>query len=130
VQDSVLQDALTDVQDFNSEAELEIKSQGYLGEKSNRKDEIYNGVKFDLSLHMHTQDPFLFQFNIVQRAKRITPDTLFNISGVFSFPGGDQPVFLYPDAKFGSQPLAVSSRGDYVKLKISGECDDYDLQTT
>lgn len=128
VQDAVLQDALTDIQDFNGELELEIKSQGYLGEKTNRKDEIYNGVKFDLSLHMHSQDPFAFQFSIVQRAKRITPDTVFNITGIFNFPNGDQPQFLFPDAKFGAQPLSISSRGDYVKLKVAGECDDYDLQ--
>jgi hypothetical protein len=130
VQDSVLQDTLTDIQDFNGELELEIKSQGYLGEKSNRKDEIFNGVKFDMSIHMHSQDFFVFQQAIVSRAKRITPDTVFNISGVFSFPNGDTPIMLFPDAKFGPQPLSISSRGDYVKAKIAGECDDYDLQTT
>lgn len=128
VQDSVLQDTLTDIQNFNGSLELEIKSVGYLGEKSNRKDEIFNGCKFDMSLHLHTQDWFNFQLSIVNRAKRITPDTVFNISGVFSFPNGDTPVMLFPDCHFGEQPLAVNSRGDYVQVKLSGESDDYDMQ--
>lgn len=130
VQDSVLQDTITDIQNFNATIELEIKTQGYLGEKTNRRDEIYNGVKFDMTIHLHSQDYFIFQKSIVSRAKRDTPDTTFNISGVFSFPNGDEPVMLFPDAKFGEQPLGISSRGDYVNIKVNGECDDYDLQTS
>jgi hypothetical protein len=30
-----------------------------------------------------------------------------------------------PDAKFGAQPLSISSRGEYVKVKLEGMADDY-----
>jgi hypothetical protein len=129
-QDSQLQDTLTDIQNFNLEAQFEIKSQGYLGEKTNRKDEIYNGCKFDLELNLHKQDWFTFQNNIKNRAQRITPDTIFNITGVFSFPNGDTPTVLIPDVHFGPQPLNITSRGDYVKVKLEGEADDFNATTS
>lgn len=124
--DGNLEDTLTDIQNFNLEAQFEIKSQGYLGEKTNRKDEIYNGCKFDFELHLHKQDWFGFQKKIKDRAQRNTPDTTFNITGVFSFPNGETPTLLIPDAHFGAQPLNISSRGDYVKVKLEGEADDFD----
>lgn len=120
-----LEDTLTDIQDFNLEAEFEIKSVGYLGEKTNRKDEVYNGCKFDLSLHLHKQRWFSFQKQIKDRAQRITPDLKFNITGVFAFPNGETPTCRIPDAKFGPQPLSVSARGDYVKVKLAGEASDF-----
>lgn len=125
-----LQDTLTDIQSFNFEAQLEVKSMGYIGEKTNRKDDIFNGVKFDMELHLHKQDWFNFQQAIINRAKRVTPDLVINITAVASFPNGDTPTVLLPDCKFGAQPLNVTSRGDYVKVKLEGECDDMVVQTS
>ncbi len=122
--DGALEDTLTDIIDFNVELEMEIKSQGFLGEKTNRKDDIFNGAKFDLTLQLHKQDWFNFSAAIVARAKRETPDVVFNITAVFSFPNGETPSRLLPDVKFGAIPINVTSRGDYVKVKLSGECDD------
>jgi hypothetical protein len=126
--DAVLEDTLTDIQEFELESEFEIKSQGYLGEKTNRKDEIYNGAKFSMNLHLHSQDWFRFQGQIKDRAQRNTPDTLFNISGVLNFPNADTPQFLVPDAHFGGNPMTVPARGDYVKVKLEGEADDFSVQ--
>lgn len=120
---------LTDIQSFNAELQTEIKSQGYLGEKTNRKDEIFNGVKFDFEMHAHSPDFFDFQAAIIDRAKRTTPDVIFNISGIFSFPSGDVRKLILPDVKFGPMPINVPERGDYVKMKFEGECDDYETQT-
>lgn len=126
--DGNLEDTLTDIQNFNLEAQFEIKAQGYLGEKTNRKDEVYNGCKFDLELNLHKQDWFNFQQKIKDRAQRNTPDVVFNITGVFAFPNGETPTLLIPDVHFGAQPLSVSARGDYVKVKLEGEADDFRVQ--
>lgn len=125
-----LQDSLTDIQNFEVEGEFEIKSQGYLGEKTNRKDEIYNGCKFSMEMHLHKQDWFIFQKQIKDRAQRNTPDVIFNITAVLAFPDGTTPTILISDAFFGPQPLNVSSRGDYVKVKLEGEAEDFDVQTS
>lgn len=129
-QDGALQDTLVDIQNFNLESQFEIKSQGYLGEKTNRKDFIYNGCKFDMELHLHKQDWFNFQQSLKDKAQRTNPDSQFNITGVFSFPNGDTPTVLIPDASFGSNPTSISSRGDYVKVKLEGEADDFTATTS
>jgi hypothetical protein len=123
--DDVLEETLVDIQNFDLEAKFEIKEVGYLGEKTNRHDEIYNGCKGSLELHMHKQDFFRFQFNIKQRARRETPDRIFNITAVAAFPNGDTPQILVPDVFFGSNPLNVNSRGDYVKAKLEIGADDF-----
>ena len=130
VADTVLQDTLTDIQNFNMELEFEIKSMGYLGEKTNRKDYIFNGCKFDMELHIHSQDLLTFAQQVHDKAQRITPDVVFNITGVFSFPNGDQPELLLNDVSFGAIPFNIGSRGDYVKVKIQGECSDIEIETS
>jgi hypothetical protein len=126
----VLQNTLVDIQSFEVEAQFEIKSMGYLGEVSNRKDEIYNGCKFTIEFHLHTQDWFTFQADIKSKAQRINPNLIFNITSVLSFPNGQTPSITVPDAHFGPNPLSISSRGDYVKVKLEGEASDFQLQLT
>lgn len=128
VRDGVLEAELTDIQNFNFEPETEIKTQGYLGEKTNRKDEIYNGVKGDMELNLHSQDWFVFMNAVLDRAKRNAPDVQFNISAVLAFPNGQTPTVLFPDVKFGPFPHNTPSRGDYFKVKVSFEGDDFEIQ--
>ena len=123
-----LEDTLTDIQNFNMELELETKAMGYLGEKTNRQDSIFNGVKFDFEIHVHTEDVWSFLQSLHDKAQRITPDVVFNIQGVFTYPNGDQPEILLNDVSFGAVPMNVGSRGDYVKFKMQGTCEDVEIQ--
>jgi hypothetical protein len=128
IRDGALEDTLTDIQNFNLEVQVELKVAGYLGEKNNRKDDIYNGVKFDMELHLHTQDWFTFMNALLDRSRRNTPDVVFNITAVLSYPNGDTPTVLIPDVHFGALPHNISSRGDYVKVKLEGEANDFSVQ--
>jgi hypothetical protein len=123
-----LEDTLTDIQNFNMELELETKAMGYLGEKTNRQDSIFNGVKFDFEIHVHSKDVWSFLQSLHDKAQRITPDVVFNITGVFTYPNGDQPEILLNDVSFGAVPMNVGSRGDYVKFKMQGTCEDVEIQ--
>jgi hypothetical protein len=120
-----LEDTLTNTKDFEFEPKLEIKEQGFLGEKTNRHDDIFNGAKFTGTIQLTTQDWFKYQKAIIDRATRRTPDVVFNITAVMEFPNGDTPTVMLPDVKFGPQPGGIRSRGDYVEVKIEGACDDY-----
>jgi hypothetical protein len=126
--DGELEDTLTDIQNFNMELELETKAIGYLGEKTNRQDTIFNGVKFDFEIHVHTEDVWSFLQSLHDKAQRITPDVVFNITGVFTYPNGDQPEILLNDVSFGAVPVNIGSRGDYVKFKMQGTCEDVEIQ--
>jgi hypothetical protein len=130
VRGGVLEDTITDTSDFEFEPKLELKEQGYLGEKSNRHDEIFNGAKFSGTIHVHTQDWITYQSAIISRAQRVTPDVVFNISTVMEFPNGDTPTILLPDVHFGAQPISVRSRGDYVSVKLEGASDGWSPQTS
>ena len=125
-----LENTLTDIQNFNVEMEFEVKSQGYLGEKTNRRDTIFNGTKFDMELNLHTQDYIPFLQAIHNKAQRLTPDVIFNITAVMSFPNGDTPEVLLNDVSFGANPMNIGSRGDYVKIKVQGEVEDIEFQTS
>jgi hypothetical protein len=130
VRDGALEAELTDIQNFNLEIQTEIKSQGYLGEKSARKDDIFNGVKGDMELHLHSQDWFQFLNAVLDRAKRNTPDLVFNVSAVLFFPNGETPTITIPDVKFGPFPHNVPERGDYVKVKLDFEAEDFKVELT
>lgn len=128
--DGNLEDTLVAIQNFTLESQFEVKSQGYLGEKTNRKDMIYNGCKFDFELHLTTEDWFTFQQALKDKAQRNTPNTTINITGILAFANGNTPQFQIPDAQFGPNPLTVPQRGDYVKVKLEGEADDFSVQQT
>src|SRR5579862_8592571 len=107
VRASALEDTLTDTQDFEFEPKIELKEAGYLGETTNRHDEIFNGCKFTGTLHLHSQLWFSYNQAIIARARRQVPDTVFNISAVWNFPNGDTPTVLLPDVHFGPQAHGV-----------------------
>jgi len=123
VRDGALEASLVDVRNFNFAHQLEIQSQGYLGEKSERKDEIYKGVKGSMELHLHNQEFIAFEQAILDRAQRNTPDVIFNITSVLSFPNGQTPTFLFADVKFGEIPHDFPDRAEYVSVKLDFECE-------
>jgi hypothetical protein len=120
VSDGVLEDTLNSISEFNDEDMLEIKQLGYLGEVSNRGDSIYNGTKFDLSLHLQSQEWFRFKQKVIAKAQRTLPDLVFNVTVTYFFPNGDTPTVTYADVSWGPIPKNVASRGDYVKAKMEG----------
>jgi hypothetical protein len=126
--DDVVEDTLTDIHNFNVEFEGEIKSQGYLGEKTNRKDDVFNGVKCDFEMHTHTQDWLRFLIAIHDRMKRNDPTLVVNITCDLLYPNLDNPSIFVPDAKFGPAPFGLAGRTEYGNVKIQGEADDYDVQ--
>lgn len=116
---------LTDVKSCEFTPQFEIKEEGYLGEKTNRHDEVYTGVKGTMTIHFHSGDLFDFLQALKDRAQRNTPDLVFNIAGIFAFPNGDVRTLSVPDSKFGAVPISTNDRGDYVEAKFEFAADDY-----
>jgi hypothetical protein len=126
-QDGDVQNTLVDIHNFDIEFSSEIKTVGYLGQKTDTNDDVYHGVKFNLEMHTFTQDWLRFLVAMHDRQKRNNPTTVFNIAAALFYPGGDEPQIFIPDAKFGPVNMTVPNRTDYVNKKISGASDDYDL---
>lgn len=129
VTNGILQANLTDIQDFNCTLLLELVEQGYLGETSDRFDEVFKGSKFDFSMHHHTQDWVTFNGIIVARARRKAPNTVINVQTVFQFPDGTTPVWRWPDSFFGEIGVSIPGRTEYMKSKYQGGCGEPDIET-
>lgn len=127
IANGVVQDELTDILDFNLTINLELLERKYLGETTNRYDDIFNGAHFDFEMHKHSAQYFTFVAAIIDRARRRTPDVQFNVTGTFAFPDGELVLLTLPDCKFGPQAIGVASRSDYSKVKIEGAVDSFDI---
>lgn len=126
VQDGALSDAFPAIAVFNDTMKFEKKEEGYLGETTNRYDEIFNGFDGTLEMHVSNQRWMEFQSQIKARAKREQPNIVFNLVRTDFYPNGDTPRRTYRDVAFGPQPTAVASRGDYVRVTIDFSCGDVD----
>jgi hypothetical protein len=124
-----VQATLTETSNFNGELEFEVISKGYLGEKTNRKDMIYNGAKFDFEVNTYTADVWTLVATIKALAQRTAPNNQINISGVFEYPDGDVATMLWANCQFGALPVQVPGRNEYVKHKFQGETDDVIVTT-
>jgi hypothetical protein len=122
-----LQTELTDIQNFDMTAKFRQLEEGYLGEKSNRTDYIYDGAKGKLDLHIHNADWFDFLKAMKDKAQRNTPDVQFNIAGIFSFPNGQTRAMTIPDVSFGDVPHSVGNRGEYVKVSLDFAAGDFSV---
>lgn len=126
-QDGTLLDEFNEISSFEYTDELELISKGYLAQKSEKKDMIFKGVKGSFELDMSSQNIFRLRNAIVNKAKNITPDAEFNVSGVLAFPDGTTPTFAMQNVSFGPIPTNISARADYVKVKLEFACEDLSI---
>jgi hypothetical protein len=118
VADGQLEDEITAIVDFNDSTDLEIIAKGYLGEKTNRQDDILNGYSGSLTFHLQTQSWYTLKAKIESRAKREQPDLQFNLSKTLFFPNGQTPSITFVDVKFGKIDEKAGSRADYASVTI------------
>jgi hypothetical protein len=110
---------------FNFEAEMETLSQGYLGETTERKDDIFKGMRGKMEIHLEAQDYLRFAQEVIYRSQRRTPGVVFNIQSTLNFPNGQRPRVLLEDVFFGPLPVDIGSREDYVTASVDFECSNY-----
>ncbi len=120
-----LQDALTDIVNFNATFKLSKLEQGYIGETANRFDEKYDGCELDFEMHVHSAQWDGYLQSIVDRARRRTPDVTFNVVATLFYPSGETRAVTFNDIKFGDMPMNIGTRGDYVKLKVQASCTEF-----
>jgi hypothetical protein len=128
--DGEVQSEITDLQNFGITPQTELIQQGYLGETTDRYDEIFKGAKGDFEMHTHSQDFVTLEKAIIDRARRKTPDVVFNIVATLAFPNGDTPTITLPDVKWGPMANTVPNRADYLKIKMEFGCAEPDFETS
>lgn len=118
-------DQLTEVTKFSFSAILKILSQGYLGEKTKRYTMVFEGVKGEMDLHIHSEQWFLYMFDIKLKAQRVTPGRIFSAVGLFVFPSGGTANITIPDISFGEIGNDAKSNGDYFDVKLPFNASDW-----
>jgi len=123
----VLERTLTAIKSLTFTAKFTILAEGFLGETTNRHDEIFTGVGIALEFEPESKDAWSLIDFIKTRASRRGDQSLFrvNLTFVGSFPNGDRPRITTPDLKFGDMPITIGSREAYVGQTLTAECDDF-----
>jgi hypothetical protein len=114
--------SLDSISSFNEEMKSEIKEDGFLGESTNRFDDIHNGYGGDFEFQFRRADWVNFQIRVQDRQTRKTPTTTFNVVRTDLYPDGTTSVFTYIDVKWGAMSAGAGSRADFVKGKCQFAC--------
>ncbi len=118
---------IRDIQSFDMEANLEILSEGYLGETTDRKDEKYNGFTGSIAMHFSNPDVLDLTRRIIDRARRREPGLIINIKTTLQFPNGVRTRVLLKDCFFGAIPMSFGGRGEYGTITLPVEGGDYSV---
>lgn len=111
------------VSSFELEFKTEILSEGYLGETTERKDDIFKGVSGRMEIHLDRQSYFRFVQAVLDRSqRRSAAEARFNVLTSLTFPNGERPRVLLEDIFFGPLPVNVGGRDEYVTATVEFEC--------
>lgn len=119
------EDSFDTISSFEYAIGLELLSVGYLGEATERKDEILKGFSGNFSLHLANGLFNDFQKRVTDRAQRRTPAAdQFNLQTRQSFPDGEGRRIQFPNIFFGEITVVNGSREDYVTGTVNWGCSD------
>lgn len=111
----------TDIRSFELALKLDILTEGYLGETSDRKDSIFRGVAGKLELHVENTEFLRLFLSIADKAQRRVADFKINLKATLNFPNGERPIILIEDVEFGELPLNFASRSDFGAITLTFE---------
>lgn len=117
-----LEGQVTAVKDFTLQLDVATVEQGYLGETSNRFDDVVNGCSGSFGVTAEGPEVLRLVDFISQRAQRrisAAEDIRINVTARFNFPDGRRPRMLIQDLKFDAIPISAPSRTDYVGITFS-----------
>ena len=117
------QGGLDNIVSFDSEMDMEILREQFLGQTADEFDDIFKGFTGSVELQLNTPEYFRFQQRVQDRAQRRTPAAgVFNIGASFEFPDGQRFRMTFENVFFGPMPVPVSGRAAYVSTTINWGC--------
>ena len=119
--DNQVQDNILDIRSLETEEQLEIIKEGYLGETTDRRDMVYRGFSGRLEAHMENRKYLDFRQAMVNKARRRTAGSRVNIRTTLSFPGGPRVRIILKDVSFGPMPMNIGNRAEYVTISLAFE---------
>ena len=128
VEDNTPLTGVADIRSFEMEAQLEIITEGYLGETTDRRDSVYRGFSGRVELHFENRDVIDLMRRLIDKARRRTAGTRINMKVTLVFPeGGDRVRVLLKNLEFGAIPLGFGSRSEYGAITLPFEGEDFNV---
>lgn len=122
LEDGAPQSSLNTAQSMNFTFKTERLREGYLGETTDRYDTVFHGVEGKVKFHFDNPAPFKITTDIINKARRRTPGTRFNLKASVSFPSGRRARVVFQDVEFGELPFNVGGRTEYVDFELDFGC--------
>lgn len=121
-----LETSFDHIKDHSFTFMLDIIQESYLGQVADQFDEIFRGVKVELTCDIANSAVFDFVTKIIDRAqRRAAAATKFNVNAAIKFPNGQRRRMLFPDVKWGEIPATWGKRDQYGELKLTANCSTY-----
>jgi hypothetical protein len=127
IEDNVPLTSVNDVRSFEMTAQLEILKEGYLGETTDRRDNVYRGYAGRMELHFENRDIIDLCRRAVDKARRRTKGARINCKVTLVFPSGERVRIILKDLTLGEIPMTFGSRADYGTISLSFEGEDYNV---
>lgn len=107
----------------------DILRKGYLGETTERKDDIYKGSKVEFGFDAESKEPFVMVAALRDRMQKRTAaaNAQVNIMFTCNLADGTRPRILIPDLKFQDPSLAFANRESYAGFRFQCEAEDFQL---
>lgn len=122
--------AIDTIKSTDLEFDFELIQEGYLGETFDRFDEVFNGLKVSLDIHMSTAAAMDLAFRVRDRAQRRAGGfTRIDLLTTFSFGNGDRRGITARDIYFEPIPISIGGRKEHISMKLSGACSEADRLT-
>lgn len=124
-----LQRTITAIENATWTVMMDILRKGYLGETTDRRDDMYKGTKFEFSFDPESKDPFILVRTLRDRAQRRTSQASAQVNATFTcnFPNGERPKVTIPDLKFQDPTLGFANRDSYAGFRFQTEAEDFIL---
>ena len=124
VADNQIVSSMTAVRSCEFKYNREILSEGYIGEKTERKDSIFKGVSGSMEVHLDDPNAFNFFIQMNDKSKRRLPGVTVNVKMTLNFPDGRRVRIIVPDVEFGELPVNFGSRSDNSTTSLDFEASD------
>jgi len=119
--------SITAIENLTFTLQVDVLKKGYLGETTERRDDIYKGVALEFSFDPESSDGVALLNAIRDRAsRRVAQSSVrINVTFVLNFPNGQRVRVTIADMRFQNPSIRVQGRDSYVSQQMSGESEDY-----
>lgn len=125
----VLLRTVTAIESMTLTMKLDILRKGYLGETTDRRDDIFKGFAIEFSFDPESKEGIVLMVALRDRATRRTAaaNVQINLSTILNFANGDRPRITIADLKFQDPSINISGRDAYVSERLSAEASDFNV---